>query len=423
LTAASEELLSHRVFDLFLSASASASSNSQSADSLQRPSLLPSSLSTDAAQCLINLFHTSTTAADTAWRAGFLTALGSHIALLSAQHAAQEARMIWALRVLTAFLVSSGDACEDAKAGALGSCGGPVLLIVLQGVRSSCEKDDALCLEVLDMLSKCIQSEELIVERGSTWESMPAFLLRHEFVQWMMRFSQRRKISSVVFCKIMDVMCLCSRVLSGRPALLRYLSELVEMVKVYGRAPSRSSQTALVADEWRCRRFAIILRFIASLHLCTRSTTLLVSVAPTTRTAALVPTEHCSSQGGGLGMDFWLDLIDADCNTPVTIRISALQVLLAVITGSSPHAKVYFTGSNRAIPILVKLLQSSNKHVVLLTLNILWVLAHNNQKAVQMLRRLSTMDIIAMLVTQSQDMPEHASYVELMVKQLTRMLR
>merc|ERR1719440_1944184 len=100
--------------------------------------------------------------------------------------------MTWALRLLTVLLVSSSEALEEAKIGtAAGSCGGPVLLSVLQGVRSSSEKDDALCLEVLDMIIQCTQSEDLGAHEAS-WESLPAFLLRHEFIQWMMRLSQRR---------------------------------------------------------------------------------------------------------------------------------------------------------------------------------------------------------------------------------------
>merc|ERR1712190_653760 len=98
---------------------------------------------------------------------------------------------------------------------------------------------------------------------------------------------------------------------------------------------------------------------------------------------------------GGMGIDFWLDLVEPEGRVPALVRAAALRVLLSVAISSSPHAKAYFLSSNRAVPVLLRLLRDESPQLSTVALNIVWVLAHNNQRALPLLRRLRAVSAIS----------------------------
>jgi len=408
-----------------------------------------------AHRCLVNLFSVSSVSGAAACKAGFLPALVRHIAMLTSQPALVEhqarlpapvsQRLVWALRLLTAFVTSAEAVLEDA----IGSSdyGGnsktpkalPPLLEALLCCRSSAEKDDAVCLELLELLRRCGFCERTRQVRHepkqpdsaelSQGEDLPSLLLRSEFVQWMARFSQRRKLSPVVYCKLMEALSLCSPALAGKPLLFRYLTHLVEAVEVSCRRQGGSVPSFL--DEWSCRRLVSTLHFVASSRLCARCVAILLSPAP----AAHGPSNAvagAAAAGGRSGMDLWLDLIEPGrAGIPASLRAASLRVLLATLIGPArDQAKAHFLSSSRALTLLLGIIQNSANGVghqlaALLSLNIIWALAHHCQRAVAALKQLRASEVAhaaaASWPCHGSD-EEVARHATLMARQLGTML-
>merc|ERR1712066_68132 len=133
-------------------------------------------------------------------------------------------------------------------------------------------------------------------------------------------------------------------------------------------------------------------------------------------------------------MDLRLDLVEPESHVPVPVKIAALRVLLAVATSSSPHSKSYFAGSGRALPLLLRVLQGQQVPMATLALNLIWVMAHNHQRALPVLRRLRAGEAIhtaaqalAGLAKPLDDEmprrePNDAEYIVLMAEQLAIIL-
>lgn len=380
-----------------------------------------SSLAVTAHSCLVNFFHVSPAAGAAACRLGFLQTLTEHIVELAQvteqpllRGASQPVRLVWALRVLTELVVSSGSVLEDALGdGSSSAKGTPVLQKLLQCLRSTAEKDDAVCLEVLELLTRCAHAEQ--VEDESQGERTASFLLRVEFVQWMMRLSQRRQLPCTVYSKLLGVLALCAPVLSGRPLVVRYVAHIVDVVRKSCLAPGQQQ-----TDEWRTRRLVASLHFVACLRLCSRCSSLLVSSMPSAHTAGVG-----SSRIEGPGMDLWLDLIEVEGRAHSTVRAAALRVLLSVISGTCPHAKSYFLGTPRPATVLLKLIRNGHPTLATISLNIVWVLAHNNQRAVALLKRLNAVEVVEAVHTAEwvQKGPKDVGHVLLMATGIGQMMQ
>mmetsp|Transcript_53470 Transcript_53470/g.173976 ORF Transcript_53470/g.173976 Transcript_53470/m.173976 type:complete len:2126 (+) Transcript_53470:124-6501(+) len=359
--------------------------------------------------CLVNLFSASTAAAGAAWKAGFLPVLSKTITSLGASRTTEQRalsqHLVWALRILAALLASCPEAFGAALCGVAGASGGgaeqvPPLASVLLALRAPCDKDDTICLEVLQMISVCMQAEEDHSSDDGIREGVAALLLRLEFVQWLMRLSQKKGIATPVYCKVMGLLACCAPQLSGKPVLLRFLAQLAEGLRTALRGPSAAGAAA--GEEARLRRLVATLNFVASLRLCARSAAVLVGPEQSVHTVATTG----SDQVGGLGMDGWLDVVEAEGRPPSSpaaapvplhhheLRAAALRGLLAVATSSAPQGKAYFVGSPRAVPLLLRLVRRGRAPLPSLALNILWVLAHGAQRALPLLRRLRAAEVV-----------------------------
>lgn len=349
--------------------------------------------------CLLNMFSASPPAAEAAWQFGFLRTLVAHIEALhiarTGEQQPQVACLLWALRVLSALLASSSKAMEEVMspravdASVRGSSS--ILASMITYLRPSCEKDDAVCLEVLDVLLQCLRAEQDPGKDDREGQSLPAFLLRLDFVPWLMRMSQRKQLATAVYCKVLAVLSRCAPVLTGKPITLRFLIQIVEHLRT-------TFKSLQFNDDWRCRRLVATFHFLACLRLCPRGVALVAGAEPCVHAPAVVVTGM--EQAGGLGLDAWLDLIDVEARTLRTsrgahdLRVAGLRVLLAVAISKSPHAKAYFLASSRAIPLFLRILQKGRLPMPSVALSILWVLAHNNQRLLPLLRRLGASEII-----------------------------
>jgi len=377
-----------------------------------------------ANRCLANLLRTSAVAAAASLQSGLLSALTHQLAAATSRSPpphprtadSHPQRVVWTLRLLAALLTSCGAAlrhatqgssvCADVSGGVV-----PPLVTVLLRVRAAAERDEVVCLEVLDLLCQCAHADLAGPPLDGTDEGVPALLFRFEFVQWLMRLTRRPKLSPIIYCRALDVLSLCAHLLTSKPVLLKYLTHIAEVIRSSCRAQS-------CADEWRCRRQVATLRFIASLRLCPRCVELLVGPVSSAHLA-----DPLSRQGGLLGMDFWLDLVEHEARSHAAVRVAALRVLLAVVSSSSPHAKAYFVGSDRALSLLLTLLRGGAPQLVVTALNIIWVLAHNHQRAVTLLRRMQAAETIhGVVATWPGKDTEEITFVALLGRQLATRL-
>ena len=364
-----------------------------------------------ATACLTNLLGVSRAAGAAARRAGLATTLAEHVAaaaaavpeptLALARRKASVASLCGALRLLSALLAAS-EGLADAGPGEA-----PELATVLLATRAAAEKEDAVSLEVLELLSCCAHTERRAGRAGAGSETLASMLLRLDLVPWLLRLSQRHQGASAVYCKIMSTLSLLAPALSGKPVMLRFLSQISENIRSNCRGWSREPVHAAAAtaseqsDEWRARRAAAAMHFAASLRPCARGSEALLGGPPPARSPedAALP--------GALGLDFWLDLVEPESRAPVAVRAASMRLLLAVASGTSPHAKAYFLRNSRAVPLLLRLLRGAQE-LRALALNLLWVVAHNHQRALPTLRRLRVMDAVhaAAAASSASDAPE-----------------
>lgn len=264
-----------------------------------------------------NLFASSSQAAFSA--AKQLPELSALLQQLSEQRRHQQ--LIWVMRVFFAMLISSEDALEGARAEGL-------LTSVLLALRSSADRDQALCLEFL---------EQLFHLSGQLQEE----LFQSELLSWLMRLSTKRQLASAAFCCVMDILCLCSDVLAGKPLLFRYLGQLMEAIRSL-------SKTTTLPVRWKSKRLVAAMNFISSLRLCSRSAAILTGAA-----SGDSGTRRHLSAPLGAGLDLWFDFAG---ETPkgdihgIPVRNAALRLLLA-LSEALPKASV------EAWPRLMPLLQ------------------------------------------------------------------
>eukprot|EP00929_Paragymnodinium_shiwhaense_P066789 TRINITY_DN33550_c0_g1_i2.p1 TRINITY_DN33550_c0_g1~~TRINITY_DN33550_c0_g1_i2.p1 ORF type:complete len:2255 (+),score=496.52 TRINITY_DN33550_c0_g1_i2:124-6888(+) len=351
------------------------------------------------------------------------------------------------------------------------------LAVVLRSVRGLAEKDTVVFLELLELLLRCLRAntgsedsldgsailqsvpsddgscmeaeslrEESQVEESAVDKScfVQAFLVQTEFVHWLMRQSQRQNIPAAVYCKIMKVLALCASLLSGKSVCLQFVGQVAQTLRVLTRSGGEKGSTLTPGawsgeETWRMQRLTATLHFISSLRLCSRSVEILASPVPAAHG------DVAGASGGravpGLGMDFWLDLAELEGRYPVSVRAGALMVLLAIATSRGPSsrtaglqqlAKAHFTSSERAVTLLLRIARSRGAGAVAdgivlaprtLSLSILWVLGHGQQRAVVLMRKLNAPEVIreaSELVAQS-DGPDR-EYALLTVRQLERLL-
>eukprot|EP00931_Biecheleriopsis_adriatica_P023060 TRINITY_DN14657_c0_g1_i1.p1 TRINITY_DN14657_c0_g1~~TRINITY_DN14657_c0_g1_i1.p1 ORF type:complete len:2205 (-),score=458.87 TRINITY_DN14657_c0_g1_i1:95-5818(-) len=387
--------------------------------------------STGQCVCLANLFQASRSAARAAWRTGFGDALvrilaklssllsdGSrqrrqyHVQLQEDQQTSQQQAMqpqleklLWVLRVFFAMLASSSQAREASlswRIASEGSCGSgpPPLAAVALDIRCVAERNEAVCLELLELLDQLFVAEAATRERGADTEgSLADMLLRTELLPWMMRMSLRRQLASPTYCRVMAILSFCSLTLaiSGKQLLLRYLGQMLEVIRALARGQGRLLPP--LSESWRQRRLLAALNFVASLSLCPRTAALLaggVAGAEATETGA-----RRSSCSSNTGLDLWLDIAEPSQVQSVggaaplqAVCCAALRILLAIASSGTPHSKAYFVSSGRAIPLLVRLLRTSPEMTAALAMHILWVLAHNNQRAIPLFKRHHVADAV-----------------------------
>lgn len=382
---------------------------------------------TVAHRALANFMRASPLAAEIALRCGLLGSLARHIAATTAADAeqrrtsaAQVQRVAWPLRLVGALLSASPSALSDAMTGSVASLhGGPALLVILQSTRHLAEKDDRVCAEVLELLRQCCHAERApdVSGRAVRREDVPGFLLRTEFVQWLMRLSQRPKSSPVIHCKTIEVLSLCAPALAGRPVLFRFITQALDEVRSACRAGSHA-----LAEEWSCKRLAATLDFFASLRHCAKSVDIILSIVPPAHATSTGPdVETMGSQSCAL----WLDLLEPGRGFPAPVRAAALRVLLAVVMGPGQKARCHLLGTARTWPLLLRLLEAGSPPVVVLTLSLLWALAHGSQRVVAELRPLKVTEAAARAIAAwpLEGSAEEHEQAELAAQQLALLLR
>ncbi|CAE8615882.1 unnamed protein product [Polarella glacialis] len=418
--AAGDEVLASRACGHFLSETALGIASVAATSGNARPAGLGVSPGSNTAggsssssmaefMCLTNLFRASPAAARAAWRAGFGQALCSLLGQLSLpevpsdgmqgkkkHHPQQRQKLTWTLRVFTALLCTSSEAREasivsSSAVGPTGEDAAPAGLLasVLLSVRPLADRDEEVCLELLECLGRLASAEGAKKGLGD----LAGLLLRIELVPWMMRLSLRRRLTSASYCRLLATLSLCGPALSGsqgKQLLLRYLGQVLQMVRALSK--SHGGPWPQMSDDWRYRRLVATLNFVASLRLCARSAALLAGGGVTDPRSCSGTSAASTAGGPAGGLDLWLDLAEPPQavrggGLPLVVRCASLRVLLAIATSSSPHAKAYFVSSGRAVPLLVRLLQSELTPLAALAMNVLWVLAHNNQRALPLLRR------------------------------------
>eukprot|EP00747_Dinoflagellata_sp_TGD_P028858 gnl/TRDRNA2_/TRDRNA2_133529_c0_seq1.p1 gnl/TRDRNA2_/TRDRNA2_133529_c0~~gnl/TRDRNA2_/TRDRNA2_133529_c0_seq1.p1 ORF type:complete len:1652 (-),score=254.08 gnl/TRDRNA2_/TRDRNA2_133529_c0_seq1:51-4568(-) len=417
-------------------------------------------------RCLVNLFHASSAAATAAWNSALPEALANHIATLAApqvlctesgasqqqrqqplsssQAQPQRRRLTWGLRVLAALLSASGQILEESTRPGphrtSQSAPAPLMLQVLRSVRAVAEKDDGVCYEVLDLICRCLQADRIRVTAGEG-DGLASALLHWEFVPWMMRLSLRRKLPGAAYCRVMEALTFCAPVLSGKPLLLRYLQQVLEGIRSLSRpvngALVSAQQVQKPTEEWRYRRLLAALRFVAALRLCPRCVALLVSSVPPAHGGGggkLTSLGEFFLPGGGLGLDFWLDLLEpAHTETrerprllPVPVRAAVLRVLLAVLVGATSSARTCFLASPRALASLLSQLRPGGPPLLALpALNAIWLLVHRHQAAAPELRRLRAAEAALAAVSawpHGAD-AEELAHAKLMAQQVSLALR
>lgn len=264
-----------------------------------------------------NLYASSSQAASSA--AKQLPELSALLQQLSEQRRHQQ--LIWVMRVFFAMLISSEDALEGARSEGL-------LTSVLLALRSSADRDQAVSLEFLEQLSHL---------SGQLQEE----LFQSELLGWLMRLSTKRQLASAAFCCVMDILCLCSDVLAGKPLLFRYLGQLMEAIRSL-------SKTTTLPVRWKSKRLVAAMNFISSLRLCSRSAAILTGAA-----SGDSGTRRHLSAPLSAGLDLWFDFAG---ETPkgdihgIPVRNAALRLLLA-LSEALPKASV------EAWPRLMPLLQ------------------------------------------------------------------
>eukprot|EP00443_Scrippsiella_acuminata_P128091 CAMPEP_0115709528 /NCGR_PEP_ID=MMETSP0272-20121206/72520_1 /TAXON_ID=71861 /ORGANISM="Scrippsiella trochoidea, Strain CCMP3099" /LENGTH=170 /DNA_ID=CAMNT_0003151145 /DNA_START=26 /DNA_END=536 /DNA_ORIENTATION=- len=119
---------------------------------------------------LTNLFASSRAASASACNSGFVSTLARHVSTLAAGRTGEKRsqRLVAALRMLTALLASSPPSAAvlpDGSGG--GEHRGDGLASILTCLRATCEKDDGIFVEVLQLLSQCMHAEEDWAPRAS----------------------------------------------------------------------------------------------------------------------------------------------------------------------------------------------------------------------------------------------------------------
>lgn len=214
---------------------------------------------------------------------------------------------------------------RDAEGGARSE---GLLTSVLLALRSSADRDQAVSLEFLEQLSHL---------SGQLQEE----LFQSELLGWLMRLSTKRQLASAAFCCVMDILCLCSDVLAGKPLLFRYLGQLMEAIRSL-------SKTTTLPVRWKSKRLVAAMNFISSLRLCSRSAAILTGAA-----SGDSGTRRHLSAPLSAGLDLWFDFAG---ETPkgdihgIPVRNAALRLLLA-LSEALPKASV------EAWPRLMPLLQ------------------------------------------------------------------
>lgn len=280
---------------------------------------------------------------------------------------------------------------------------------MLRSVRSTAERDETICIEVMALLQLCanadascddtsvaevLQDERDVAQAGGAWsDRLSAFLLRTEFIHWMMRLSEKPGLSAAVYCQVMAVLSLCAPVLSGKPILLRYLSSIVAHVIKESSAISRGWRLSSQGyDERRIQRFSATLNFVASMRLCPKSVDLLVGSVPAAHGEQHGIAMSTAARVGCSGMDCWLDLVEAKGRHLASAQLAVLRLLLAVVTSTSLHAKAHFVSSSRPATVLTQTVRTGATPAATLALNVLWLVAHKNQRAVPLLKRLQVVE-------------------------------
>eukprot|EP00930_Biecheleria_cincta_P057207 TRINITY_DN43182_c0_g1_i1.p1 TRINITY_DN43182_c0_g1~~TRINITY_DN43182_c0_g1_i1.p1 ORF type:complete len:665 (-),score=105.55 TRINITY_DN43182_c0_g1_i1:23-2017(-) len=386
--------------------------------------------------CLVNLFRCSGAAALAAWNANFGQALSRLAAKLSVsadrpslQSQPEQQKLVWVLRMFFALLSSSEDVRDDAMSwkdctvstqsvasdrDKENASQPPQLAMLLLGVRAAAERNEALCIEFLSELERLLSQEAAI---GRFAE----LLLKTELVPWLMRLSLKKNLASPVFCRLMNVLCFCGPALAAtaRQVLLRYLGQVLEMIRVLSK--NQKGTNLQLSDTWRHRRLVAGLNFVASLPHCTRAAELLCGGRQLEGAAG----RRSMAAPAVAGLDLWLDLVESSqvagaIALPVSVRCAALKVLLSLVASSTPHAKNWLLSCGRALPVFAKIVQTGAAALVELVLNILWVIVHNNQRALPAFRQHAVLEAID---SRAELAREGTGYTAVMLRQLEAILR
>jgi len=339
--------------------------------------------------CLSQLLQTSATVALVATEEGLLHDLTAQISLHSTTavapaHRSQASKLsqtlVWNVRVLSSMLLSSFEVwTQNAE---------ELLVAAARDLSLSAEKDEAVCLELLSMCTEGllwqgfmplqVQEPQAMVSRRNCSRRFMVCLLKADMLEWIMKLSLRRAVSTSIYCKSLEVLSLCSEGLSGKPVLRRYLTKVAETLRRDGRTCGRG-----VEQDEAVARFVASLNFVASLSLSAGCLALLTSAAPGSQIG-----DPDVLNARSLGMDFWLDLIDVDVTRNHTVRAASLRVMLSMVLSESPMARTYLTSSERAAKLLALQATRQDEGFTSSTaLAVLWVLIHQNQRMVPLIKR------------------------------------
>eukprot|EP00913_Durusdinium_trenchii_P034624 g32393.t1 len=145
-----------------------------------------------------------------------------------------------------------------------------------------------------------------------------------QLLSWLMRLSMKKQLPSAAFCCVMDILCLSSEILAGKPMLFRYLSQLMEAIQ------SLSKTSSSMSSRWRSKRLCAAMNFIASIQMST-------AILTGSGAAGEVRRRHLSAPLEA-GLDLWFDLT-AQGELHSMVRFAALRVLLA-LSEAMPKASV-----------------------------------------------------------------------------------
>mmetsp|Transcript_36208 Transcript_36208/g.84919 ORF Transcript_36208/g.84919 Transcript_36208/m.84919 type:complete len:1575 (+) Transcript_36208:145-4869(+) len=363
--------------------------------------------------CLSHVVQSLPAAALSAIEDGLLQTLAHHIGLLTSSclaaptpRPASVRSLLWTLRLFSALLTSTSDACiQEAE---------QVLVDVAEDIRAVADKDDTVCLEFLGMLATGLQEgretdlslsdgEQVHMTSNGVRSRFVAFLAHTEMLQWVMRLSLKRSVGTAVYCKSMEVLALSAEALSGKPLLQRYLCKISTALRKECKVARNAGERQIPAEE-AADRFVATLHFIAALRLSSNCLSLLV---------ASVPAAHLGEkevvQATSLGMDFWIDMLDPDHSAAASARAAASQAWLSMVLSETPAARTFLSQSERGIRLLVRQLTCRDGALSTLALFLIWGLCFQNQRVVPLLKRLSIEEQLKTFVSYSK-MPDEDEF-------------